>query len=43
MFVFPIVVVALSVHYHAPERKNINVRLLYIESANKNSEKKEIV
>jgi hypothetical protein len=45
VFVFPIivVVVAFSIHYHAPERKNINVRSLCIESANKNTEKKEII
>jgi hypothetical protein len=43
VFAFPVVVVALFVYAHIPERKNINVRSLCIESANKNTEKKEIV
>ena len=42
MFAIPVVVVALFVYTHIPERKNINVRSLCIESANKNIEKKEI-
>jgi hypothetical protein len=42
VFAIPVVEVALFVYAHIPERKNINVRSLCIESANKNIEKKEI-